>query len=141
MPIAGLSYFLTGFALLGYSVGLERDDLNRLIDRSRRLSRRRGALVPEWLGQYFARAAVAFEPVAATREPQRARYATELGEVGDLRSDVGTVRTALAAGASGHVGFVTAWDGTHVTLLGGNQGDAVCEHNFKIDVVRGWRMM
>ena len=51
------------------------------------------------------------------------------------------VTKPLAAGASGHVGFVTAWDGTHVTLLGGNQGDAVCEHNFKIDVVRGWRMM
>jgi hypothetical protein len=30
---------------------------------------------------------------------ERARYATELGEVGDLRSDVGTVRAALAAQA------------------------------------------
>ena len=77
MPLAGLAYFLGGFAVLGYSVGLEHDDLNRLIERSRRLSRRRGALVPEWLGQYFARAAVAFEPAAAAREPQRARYATD----------------------------------------------------------------
>lgn len=51
------------------------------------------------------------------------------------------VTKPLAPGASGHVGFVTAWDGTHVTLLGGNQGDAVCEHKFRIDVVRGWRMM
>jgi hypothetical protein len=31
---------------------------------------------------------------------ERARYATELGEVGDLRSDVGTVRAAVAAQAS-----------------------------------------
>jgi DNA segregation ATPase FtsK/SpoIIIE, S-DNA-T family len=84
MPIAGLSYFLAGFALLGYSVGLERDDLNRLIDRSRRLSRRRGTLVPDWLGQYFAKAAVAFEPAGITdaepvrnRAPQRPRYATD----------------------------------------------------------------
>jgi hypothetical protein len=30
---------------------------------------------------------------------ERARYSTELGEVGDLRSDVGTVRAALAAQA------------------------------------------
>jgi uncharacterized protein (TIGR02594 family) len=51
------------------------------------------------------------------------------------------VTRPLAAGASGHVGFVTAWDGTHVTLLGGNQGNAVCERNFRIDVVRGWRMV
>jgi uncharacterized protein (TIGR02594 family) len=47
----------------------------------------------------------------------------------------------LAPGASGHVGFVTAWEGTHVTVLGGNQGNAVCERNFRIDVVRGWRMV
>jgi uncharacterized protein (TIGR02594 family) len=51
------------------------------------------------------------------------------------------VTRPLARGASGHVGFVVAWDGTHVTVLGGNQGDAVCEQRFKIDVVRGWRMM
>jgi len=75
MPLAGLAYFLGGFALLGYSVGLERDDLNRLIERSRRLSRRRGALVPEWLGQYFAKAVVSFE--TAGGDPQRQRYATD----------------------------------------------------------------
>ncbi len=51
------------------------------------------------------------------------------------------VTKPLAAGASGHVGFVVAWDGTHVTLLGGNQGNAVRTQQFKIDVVRGWRMM
>jgi S-DNA-T family DNA segregation ATPase FtsK/SpoIIIE len=77
MPLAGLAYFLGGFALLGYSLGLERDDLNRLLERSRRLSRRRGALVPDWLGQYFAKAAVSFEPVAPSRESQSPRYATD----------------------------------------------------------------
>jgi uncharacterized protein (TIGR02594 family) len=51
------------------------------------------------------------------------------------------VTRPLAAGSSGHVGFVVAWDGTHVTLLGGNQGNAVRTQNFKIDVVRGWRTM
>jgi uncharacterized protein (TIGR02594 family) len=51
------------------------------------------------------------------------------------------VTRPLAAGSSGHVGFVVAWDGTHVTVLGGNQGNAVRTQNFKIDVVRGWRTM
>jgi uncharacterized protein (TIGR02594 family) len=51
------------------------------------------------------------------------------------------VTRPLAAGSSGHVGFVVAWDGTHVTVLGGNQGNAVRTQEFKIDVVRGWRMM
>ncbi len=76
MPLAGLGYFLTGFALLGYSVGLERDDLNRLLERSRRLSRRRGSLVPDWLGQHFARASVVFQPTTTTG-PKRPRYATD----------------------------------------------------------------
>ncbi len=78
MPLAGLAYFLTGFALLGYSVGLERDDLHRLIERSQRLSRRRGSLLPDWIGQYFARVGVAFEPVTLSPQTsQRARYATD----------------------------------------------------------------
>jgi len=51
------------------------------------------------------------------------------------------VTKPLAKGASGHVGFVTSWDGTSVKLLGGNQGDSVCEQNFRIADVRGWRMM
>jgi uncharacterized protein (TIGR02594 family) len=51
------------------------------------------------------------------------------------------VTKALAAKSSGHVGFVSSWDGTHVTILGGNQGDAVCTKDFPIDVVRGWRMV
>jgi S-DNA-T family DNA segregation ATPase FtsK/SpoIIIE len=44
------------------------------------MSRRRAALVPEWLGRYFANAAVVFDtaanaPLAA--DPQRPRYATD----------------------------------------------------------------
>ncbi|MEI9898786.1 MAG: hypothetical protein WDN31_00140 [Hyphomicrobium sp.] len=42
LPLAGLAYFLSGFALLGYSLGLERDDVVRLLERSRSLSRRAG---------------------------------------------------------------------------------------------------
>ena len=61
LPIAGLAYFVGGFAILGYSIGLERDDLNRLIDRSRRLSRRRGPLAPEWLQRLLPKTAFAFE--------------------------------------------------------------------------------
>lgn len=75
MPLAGLAYFLCGFGLLGYSLGLERDDITRLVERSRRLSRRRGALIPEWMGEYFARAPVTFEPAAPVAKP--ARYATD----------------------------------------------------------------
>ena len=48
--------------------------------------------------------------------------------------------------ASGHVGFVVAWDATKITLLAGNQKnangrDAVCEKQFNIADVRGWRMV
>ncbi len=46
--------------------------------------------LPEEAAQAVRRLATATE---------RARYATDLGEVGDLRSDVGTVRAALAARA------------------------------------------
>jgi uncharacterized protein (TIGR02594 family) len=56
------------------------------------------------------------------------------------------VLRAIAPRSSGHVGFVTAWDTTKVTLLAGNQRgpngrDAVCERQFKIEDVRGWRML
>ena len=47
LPLAGLAFFLGGFAALGYSIGLEREDLNRLIERSRGLARRRRSL---WAG-------------------------------------------------------------------------------------------
>ena len=49
------------------------------------------------------------------------------------------VTKPLAAGSSGHVGFVVAWDGAHVSVLGGNQGNAVRIQDFPIGVVRGWR--
>jgi S-DNA-T family DNA segregation ATPase FtsK/SpoIIIE len=44
LPLAGLVYFICGFAALGYSIGLEREDLNRLVEGSRRLARRRQSL-------------------------------------------------------------------------------------------------
>jgi S-DNA-T family DNA segregation ATPase FtsK/SpoIIIE len=49
IPLAGLAYFLGGFAALGYSVGVERDDLHRLMEQSRRMARRRASLLPQWL--------------------------------------------------------------------------------------------
>jgi uncharacterized protein (TIGR02594 family) len=51
------------------------------------------------------------------------------------------VTKPLAVGASGHVGFVVAWDGAHVSILGGNQGNAVRVQDFPIGVVRSWRMV
>ena len=47
--LAALGYFLGGFAALGYSIGLERDDVNRLIERSRGLARRRGSAWLYWM--------------------------------------------------------------------------------------------
>jgi S-DNA-T family DNA segregation ATPase FtsK/SpoIIIE len=49
IPLAGLAYFLGGFAALGYSVGVERDDLHFLMEQSRRMARRRASLLPQWL--------------------------------------------------------------------------------------------
>jgi uncharacterized protein (TIGR02594 family) len=51
------------------------------------------------------------------------------------------VTVPLARGASGHVGFAHSWDGTHVNVLGGNQGDMVKIAKFKIGVVKSWRMV
>jgi len=51
LPLAALGYFLAGFAALGYSIGLEREDLNRMLERSRGLARRRGSLWPNWVLQ------------------------------------------------------------------------------------------
>lgn len=59
LPLAGLGYFLGGFAALGYSIGLERDDLHHLLERSRALARRRGSLWRDmllrsgWLSGFF----------------------------------------------------------------------------------------
>ena len=40
---------------------------------------------------------------------------------------------------SGHVGFVTGWTGTTVTVLGGNQSDSVCSATFSRRQVSAWR--
>lgn len=46
------------------------------------------------------------------------------------------VTKPLAEGTTGHVGFYLRQDGTDVWLLGGNQGDSVCEKPFKAADVR-----
>jgi len=51
------------------------------------------------------------------------------------------VTKPLAAKSSGHVGFAVSWDASKVTILGGNQGDAVSLRDFNIADVRGWRMV
>ncbi len=80
LPLAGLAFFIGGFAALGYSIGLEREDLNGLIERSRSLARRRQSLWSHlmesgWLSG-FGRAHDAdddldpgFEPRGYTAEP------------------------------------------------------------------------
>lgn len=53
----------------------------------------------------------------------------------------------LAAGSSGHVGFVVSWTADKFTLLAGNQvpkgggPDEVCTYEFNRSLVRGWRML
>jgi uncharacterized protein (TIGR02594 family) len=51
------------------------------------------------------------------------------------------VTKPLVAGDSGHVGFVTSFDGRHITMLGGNQSHSVCEKPFRVDDFVGFRMM
>ena len=51
------------------------------------------------------------------------------------------ITKALVAGDSGHVGFVTSFDGRHITMLGGNQSHMVCEKPFRVDDFVGFRMM
>ncbi len=48
--LAGLAYFIAGSAALGYSVGLEREHLNAMIERGRGLARRRESLWTDLLG-------------------------------------------------------------------------------------------
>lgn len=43
------------------------------------------------------------------------------------------------SGTAGHVGLVVDWTDTHVTLLGGNQSDSVCEATYELDRVLGFR--
>ena len=54
LPLAGLGYFLSGFAALGYSVGLEREDLNRLLRSSRQIARRRDQGLSRWLPHWLS---------------------------------------------------------------------------------------
>jgi uncharacterized protein (TIGR02594 family) len=51
------------------------------------------------------------------------------------------VTKPLVEGSTGHVGFYLRQDGTDVWLLGGNQGDAVCEQPFKNVDIRGYRWL
>jgi uncharacterized protein (TIGR02594 family) len=51
------------------------------------------------------------------------------------------VMRPLVPKSSGHVGFVMSFDGTSVSVLGGNQDDSVCIKDFHISDVRGWRMV
>lgn len=47
----------------------------------------------------------------------------------------------VTSGAPGHVGFFAAFDGTHVAILGGNQGDAVSIAKFPASHVLGVRRL
>ena len=47
--LAALIFFLGGFAALGYSVGVERNDLSRMLEHSRGISQRRGSILLIWL--------------------------------------------------------------------------------------------
>jgi len=48
LPLAGLAYFVGGLAALGYSIGVERDDVVRLLRRSRELARRASYRHRDW---------------------------------------------------------------------------------------------
>jgi S-DNA-T family DNA segregation ATPase FtsK/SpoIIIE len=48
LPLAALGYFIGGFATLGYSIGLEREDVQRFIERSRSVARRREQDIAYW---------------------------------------------------------------------------------------------
>ncbi|OWV86758.1 hypothetical protein ATY79_08000 [Rhizobium sp. R693] len=41
------------------------------------------------------------------------------------------------ATGNGHVGFVVSWTNTAVTLLGGNQGNTICERTFPLIEMNG----
>jgi len=71
LPIAGLAYFLIGFAALGYSIDLEREDLNRLIDRSRSVGRRRGSLLPRWVSEWSGLARLSQPRIAVAEAVDR----------------------------------------------------------------------
>ncbi len=51
------------------------------------------------------------------------------------------VMSPMVKGSSGHVGFFIKWDSKNVTLLGGNQGDSVCEKDFPVNKIRSFRWL
>lgn len=58
-----------------------------------------------------------------------------LARIGDV------VVLKRGTGEQGHVGFFAGWDGTHVMVLGGNQGDAVSIDPFLASEVLGFRRL
>jgi S-DNA-T family DNA segregation ATPase FtsK/SpoIIIE len=88
MPLAGLGYFFAGSAMLGYSIGLEREDINRLIERSRRISRSRGSLVPAFLNRIAGVRTVSVDAAPAGAmafDPPAPVFAPASGPVGMRR--------------------------------------------------------
>jgi len=63
--LSALIFFLGGFGTLGYSVGLERKDLSRLIAKGRDISYRRGSILTGWLRRLWFQD----EAYAGEREP------------------------------------------------------------------------
>jgi S-DNA-T family DNA segregation ATPase FtsK/SpoIIIE len=63
--LSAIIFFLCGFVTLGYSVGLERKDLSRLIAKGRDISCRRGSFLTGWLRRLWFQD----EAYAGDREP------------------------------------------------------------------------
>ncbi len=51
------------------------------------------------------------------------------------------ILSPMVKDSSGHVGFFIKMDSKTVTLLGGNQGNSVCEKEFPINKIRGFRWL
>ncbi|HEX9881521.1 MAG TPA: DNA translocase FtsK 4TM domain-containing protein, partial [Hyphomicrobium sp.] len=88
LALSGLAYFIGGFAALGYSIGLEREDLNRLLERSRGLARRRQSL---WAHLMHSGWLSGFAPALADDdfEPTTVRHAYVAEPVPASVSDAG----------------------------------------------------
>jgi len=71
--VSGLIFFLGGFAALGYSVGLEREDLTRLLQRNGGMSFQRATFLPGWLQRMWG-PDVAY---AGADEPHAGSFDTE----------------------------------------------------------------
>jgi S-DNA-T family DNA segregation ATPase FtsK/SpoIIIE len=89
LPLAGLGYFLAGFAALGYSVGLEREDLSRLLKSSRQLARRRESLLSrvlpwrEWMAWLTPALTPQFDELELVTAPGMGAFA--FAEAGNRR--------------------------------------------------------